>query len=746
MKILKTQTGQSVSVDENDPLYNQYKQGGAQEISAQDMLKGATIKPQAPVKPKSSAYTPGTPITISELNQPQKLADFNTVQTPQVANISGLSFQPMQMTGSEMKAQGYSDKLTDLNKLLYGESAYRANQEDAQGMDKLLKTQNDLTNRFNAIKAQQDMIPLQIQQESAGRARTAAGIAPIETGRLRNNAIDALTTGALLQASQGNISTAQTLIDRAVAQEFDPIKEQIAIVEKNLKIIKDSPLYSLEDKNRAEQQLAIQEQKRAEIAQQEADRKEKLGIAGEAAKYGATSEEIIGVSQAETIEEALALAAPYLSRDYLDKRSDVEFGKDQQLFENSLATGEFNLKKFQIEEDLKQRAFDNGLAVEELTLKRNMFDTDTEFRNAELVLERLKMGADIEYTNAQIDKLYNEMLAEPDPLEQEKKALEIEKLKGDINEKKVEQDKAKIAAGNSLEVVNDKLDLINNILNDTTGIDSVVGPNAWARSKLLNPTDRITGKGANFVANIDMLTDQATLDSLASLKARGGTLGAVSEKELAILQNSATKFKSWEKIDENGRKTYEVSEKIFIEEVKRIKASTERLQKALKESTGTGKYNSIDQFLKDASDEQIDAADAIKNEFPDLSDDDLLELINEQSFSQVGSDTNKATFKKLAEKKVGQKGGQCGRFVNQLTGLGVGDSYQSKMSKMDPTIKTPEPGMVFTMPTSTQYGHTGFIVAVKGDKAIVKDSNWDLDEKVKTHEIPISKMTGFARV
>jgi hypothetical protein len=53
--------------------------------------------------------------------------------------------------------------------------------------------------------------------------------------------------------------------------------------------------------------------------------------------------------------------------------------------------------------------------------------------------------------------------------------------------------------------------------------------------------------------------------------------------------------------------------------------------------------------------------------------------------------------------------------------------------------------MVFTMPYGST-GHIGIIIGIDGDKAIVKDSNFSLDEKVKTHKIAISKMTGFAKV
>lgn len=107
-----------------------------------------------------------------------------------------------------------------------------------------------------------------------------------------------------------------------------------------------------------------------------------------------------------------------------------------------------------------------------------------------------------------------------------------------------------------------------------------------------------------------------------------------------------------------------------------------------------------------------------------------------------GSEKPLNVVNKLTSITNGVKGGQCGRFVNQLTGLGLGDSYKSKMSKMNPKIKSPKPGMVFVMPYKDT-GHTGFILSVKNGIATVKDSNYSLNQKVKTHQIPVSKMTGF---
>ena len=112
-------------------------------------------------------------------------------------------------------------------------------------------------------------------------------------------------------------------------------------------------------------------------------------------------------------------------------------------------------------------------------------------------------------------------------------------------------------------------------------------------------------------------------------------------------------------------------------------------------------------------------------------------------FSNVESDTNSAPINFLSNKKEGNKGGQCGSFVNRITKLGVGDSYDSKMARMDKSIKSPKAGMIFTMPYK-KTGHCGFIVSIENGIATVKDSNWSLDEKIKTHTIPVNKMTGFA--
>jgi len=222
----------------------------------------------------------------SQALQDQPSIDYQTYQEPLVDDISRFQLPDLQMTGSEQQVQGFSDQLQALNQQLLGESAYRAEREDTKGLPGLLQTQTDLTNRIRTLQAEQQAIPLQIQQESEGRGRTRAGTSVLEMGRLRENAIQALSTNALLQATNGNILTAQTLVDRAVAQKFDPVRERINVAKANIELILNSPKFSIEDKNRAQKQMAIQAQKEKELETQEAEEKAIMGVALQAAQAG----------------------------------------------------------------------------------------------------------------------------------------------------------------------------------------------------------------------------------------------------------------------------------------------------------------------------------------------------------------------------------------------------------------------------------------------------------------------------
>lgn len=196
--------------------------------------------------------------------------DFTQAQQPPVYPVSGLNVTDMTPTPQEQKASTLTDSLTQLNEQLLGESQLRSELEQQQGLPELQRTQTDLTARLNALKNEALTIPLQLQQDVTGRGVTEGGLRPIQTAALRNNAIQALSTSSLLEASRGNITLAQDLVDRAVAQRFDPIREQITARTKNLELILNDPKTSLQDKNRAQKQKDIQDEKARQLAKSEA--------------------------------------------------------------------------------------------------------------------------------------------------------------------------------------------------------------------------------------------------------------------------------------------------------------------------------------------------------------------------------------------------------------------------------------------------------------------------------------------
>jgi hypothetical protein len=218
------------------------------------------------------------------------------------------SLPPLEATQSEKDASDVSKRLQALNDSLVGRSAFQAQQDNAAGLPDLYKTQTDLTSKLKAIQNEAKAIPLLMQQQAEGRGITAAGLAPIQASESRRNAIEALTVSTLLEATRGNIATAQAMADRVVAQKYGPIEEQITAAKANLELIMNDPKATLEEKNRAQAQLNIQNKKQAALDALKENSKEIFKIATDAAKNNADAITLDRISKAKTKEEALRIA------------------------------------------------------------------------------------------------------------------------------------------------------------------------------------------------------------------------------------------------------------------------------------------------------------------------------------------------------------------------------------------------------------------------------------------------------
>lgn len=112
-----------------------------------------------------------------------------------------------------------------------------------------------------------------------------------------------------------------------------------------------------------------------------------------------------------------------------------------------------------------------------------------------------------------------------------------------------------------------QIDLTNTILNDKN-LGGAVGPNKLAR---FAPISKLTGGKSNFIAGVEQLRSGLNLQSLIDAKSRGATFGALSDSELQVLANTATKIGSWAIKDKNGNvKGYNANEKDFRRELDKI--------------------------------------------------------------------------------------------------------------------------------------------------------------------------------
>jgi hypothetical protein len=96
---------------------------------------------------------------------------------------------------------------------------------------------------------------------------------------------------------------------------------------------------------------------------------------------------------------------------------------------------------------------------------------------------------------------------------------------------------------------------------------SAVGPNPLAR---LSIASAFGGK-SNFIAGVEQLRGQLTLQNLQNAKANGATFGALSDSELSLLSSSASKLGTWAIKDDAGNVVgYRTDEGSFKKELDRI--------------------------------------------------------------------------------------------------------------------------------------------------------------------------------
>lgn len=111
-----------------------------------------------------------------------------------------------------------------------------------------------------------------------------------------------------------------------------------------------------------------------------------------------------------------------------------------------------------------------------------------------------------------------------------------------------------------------QIQLTDGILKDRY-LGAAVGPNAASR---LSFSNLFTGGRGNFVAGVEQLRGQLTLQNLQNAKANGATFGALSDSELSLLSSSASKLGTWAIKDGDKVVGYKANESDFRKELDKI--------------------------------------------------------------------------------------------------------------------------------------------------------------------------------
>lgn len=173
--------------------------------------------------------------------------------------------------------------------------AFRAQKEQELGVTGLERELTDLGSTLTSLKNEANAIPLAVQEEFKGTGATLGGAEPIETSRLRTNAIKALTISSIAQFKLGRLESARNEVDKAVQTEFAPKIARLQTLQKAYDLNKD--LLEQENKDKADKLKSMIDERTRLLGIQMDDRKTGLAMSAAAAGLNPNNPEAQSAAQ-----------------------------------------------------------------------------------------------------------------------------------------------------------------------------------------------------------------------------------------------------------------------------------------------------------------------------------------------------------------------------------------------------------------------------------------------------------------
>lgn len=201
----------------------------------------------------TNAFTPTKPLSIPQ-PQPQ---DVSGIVGQEIANIGAL--QTKYDTANTQASDIYSQLagLSTQNKESDLATAYQTG-----GVNDAASKIRQLNAQAQALDLEAQAVPLQVQQESIGRGRTEAGIAPLQTARLRENALKALSLGQQAALAQADYQTAKDKADQMITIKYADIENQINTKKLQLDALDRFVLTPTQERLKEARALALKKEER----------------------------------------------------------------------------------------------------------------------------------------------------------------------------------------------------------------------------------------------------------------------------------------------------------------------------------------------------------------------------------------------------------------------------------------------------------------------------------------------------
>jgi len=321
-----------------------------------------------------------TPMSISPT--PQDTTDYNQLVAPILTSLSN-DFKTINSQANQVQESqnATAQNQLDIMGLLSGKTAdLQAAQQQAgvstetANLNKYAEELANLNAQASALNREAQAIPIQIQQESAGRGRTEAGAAPLEAARLRENALKALSIGqqadiaaAAATGSQLRLNAAKEKAQQVVDLKYKPLEEQLALKKAQYELNKDI-LTSIDKKRTEALNIAIRKEER-DLEERKANDKAISDMVINARTQGVEPSIADRASKAKTESEAAAILGRYAG-DYLSvqikKAQLAKLGLENQEAYNKLYnTSPGGLRTLSYEENAKFNSTPEAKAVKD---------------------------------------------------------------------------------------------------------------------------------------------------------------------------------------------------------------------------------------------------------------------------------------------------------------------------------------------------------------------------------------------